>query len=84
VKCVVARQKRAKSIKVTCKVRLATAASAKLHWRLVRHGRVYDRGATEARHHRAEIQLRHIGRMAPGRYLLRIEGRRHATVIVVR
>ena len=80
VKCAVARRhKRA----VACQVTLASTADASLRWRLVRRGRVVQRGVAQARGGAALIRLAHPGRLPGGRYLLRIAGQPQATAIVI-
>jgi FG-GAP-like repeat len=79
VTCKVAKRKKgAKKIKVTCRVRLAKTAST-ARWRLTRHGRTRAKGIVRGR--AATLRL---GRLAPGRYTLRIGGRTAATIRVTR
>jgi hypothetical protein len=79
VTCKVAKRKKgAKKIKVTCRVRLAKTASA-ARWRLTRHGRTRAKGIVRGR--AATLRL---GRLAPGRYTLRIGARTAATIRVTR
>jgi virginiamycin B lyase len=79
VRCSLKRNKRTKRTRVVCNVKLAAPRTAKLRWRLVRGGHVYARGVAHARRGGATIRL---PRLAHGRYLLRIAGRRNATTIV--
>ena len=79
VTCRVAKRRRgSRRIRVTCRVRLA-ATSARVPWRLTRGGRARARGAFRAGDGRATLRL---GRLAPGRYALRVAGRRVATIRV--
>jgi hypothetical protein len=79
VTCRVAKpRRRSRRTRVTCRVRLV-ATSARVPWRLTRGGRTRARGAFRAGDGRATLRL---GRLAPGRYALRIAGRRVATVRV--
>lgn len=74
-------KKRGVKVKVTCKVQLlASASSARLRWSLLRGGHTYAHGTTRARHSRVRLNL---GRLAKGRYLLHLQGRKGGTVIVV-
>jgi VCBS repeat protein/FG-GAP repeat protein len=79
VTCKVAKRKKgSKRIRVTCRVRLARRASAG-SWRLTRHGHTVARGRLRAR--ASQLTLR---RLAPGRYTLRISGRRALALRVVK
>ena len=79
VTCRVAKRRRgSRRIRVTCRVRLA-ATSARVPWRLTRGGRTRARGAFRAGDGRATLRL---GRLARGRYALRVAGRRVATIRV--
>jgi streptogramin lyase len=70
-------------VKVTCKVQLvASASSARLRWRLMHAGHAYAHGTTQARHHRARLRL-NLSHLGKGRYLLRLQGGKGATAIVV-
>ena len=81
VTCTV-KKKRTK-VKVTCKVRVvASASSSSLRWRLMRGGKAYAHGSTSARNRRASIQL-NLSDLRKGRYLLRLQGDKGGTVIVV-
>jgi streptogramin lyase len=77
-------KKKGTKVKVTCKVQLvASASSSSLRWRLMRGGKAYARGTTSARHRKASIRL-DLSDLRKGRYLLRLQGDRGGTVIVVR
>jgi FG-GAP-like repeat len=79
VTCKVAKRKKgSKRIKVTCRVQLVKRASA-ASWRLTRRGRTVARGRLRARASRLTLR-----RLAPGRYTLRISGRRALTLRVAR
>lgn len=68
-----------KKPKVTCIVKQgASASSARLGWRLMRHGRAYSHGVAE--HGRLNLDLSHL---RPGYYRLHIQGQKGATSIVV-
>jgi hypothetical protein len=84
VTCRIRRLKRTRKVKVTCKVVLARrAATSRVRWRLLRGGRTVARGTALARHHRFTLELGDFARLRPGRYTLRIAGRRYATTIVI-
>ncbi len=75
VTCKVSKPKRrSRAPKVTCRVRFTGARAAT--WRLSRRGRTSAAGKV-----RANGTLR-LGRLAPGRYTLRIAGRTRATIRV--
>jgi hypothetical protein len=77
--CVVKRR----SARVTCTVKLASATTEKLRWRLVRGARVYERGTVRPRGAGARIRL-HPRRLKRGRYVIRIAGQATATPVLVR
>jgi hypothetical protein len=78
VRCTVAKPKRrSRRTRVTCRVRFVRARATS--WRLIRGGRTRAAGTLRGR--RATLRL---GRLAPGRYMLRIAGRRAATIRVRR
>lgn len=79
-----ARKARRSRVRVKCKVQLVVARSASLRWRLERGGRTRAQGVVLARNKRASIALPRKATRRKGRYLLRIEGRRGATPIVIR
>ncbi len=75
---VICKVKGAKKPKVTCTVKQdATASAGRLHWRLMRGGHVVSHGTTR----QGRVQL---GTLPPGHYLLKVEGRKGATTIMVR
>jgi hypothetical protein len=72
------KQQGAKKVKVTCTVaQSASSARARLRWRLVHDGRAVGQGISNGA---LRLDLRHL---RPGRYLLYVQGQRHATAIVV-
>ena len=78
VTCKVSKPKRrSRAPKVTCKVRRIGARAAK--WRLTRGGRTRAAGTVRAHGRASTLRL---GRLAPGRYTLRIGGRVKATIRV--
>jgi hypothetical protein len=87
VTCKVAKPKKgkkAKTVKVTCKVVLATKnGKASVEWRLMRHGRTVAHGASHAHRGRVTLRLSDLGQLHSGRYVLRIAGRRHGTAVVI-
>src|SRR5439155_955788 len=85
VTCTVKKSKRAKKVKVTCKVVLVKKTStARIHWRLLRRGHVVAHGVARAKHGRLQLRLSHLAHLRRGRYTLRIAGRRAGTRVVIR
>src|SRR5205823_1613154 len=85
VTCTVKKSKRAKKVKVTCKIVLVKKTSrARIHWRLLRRGHAVAHGVARAKHGRLQLRLSHLGHLRRGRYTLRIAGRRAGTRIVIR
>src|SRR5438105_3304052 len=85
VTCTVTKAKGTSSTKVTCKVVLVHKTGKRgLRWRLVRHGRTVAHGVAHAHHHRIKLRLSDLARLHPGRYTLRVAGRRHGTTFVIR
>src|SRR5947209_7423207 len=85
VTCTVKKSKRAKKVKVTCKVVLVKKTStARIQWRLLRRGHAVAHGVARAQHGRLQLRLSHLGHLRRGRYTLRIAGRRAGTTIVIR
>ena len=77
VTCRVAKRKKgSRRVRVTCRVQLVTSTRGTA-WRLTRAGRTRATGTLRGR--TATLRL---GRLAPGRYALRIGGRRATTVRV--
>lgn len=76
------------TVKVTCKVKLATKkkakAGARVAWRLTRGRHTVAHGIALARHGRFRLMLAGAERLRPGRYVLRLPGRGPATPFVVR
>jgi hypothetical protein len=75
-------KQKGKKVKVTCTVKLAASASAavaRVRWRLTRSGRTYAHGTT-ARAARLHLNL---GRLPRGRYLLHLQRSRGSTVIQI-
>jgi hypothetical protein len=78
VRCAVAKRKKgSRRVRVTCRVRLVGVRTAS--WRLTRAGRTRATGTL-----RSGAATLRLGRLAPGRYTLRIAGRPAATIRVRR
>jgi streptogramin lyase len=76
-------KKKGTKVKVTCKVQLvASASSVSLRWYLMRAGKAYASGTTRTRHRRAGIHL-DLSNLRKGHYLLRLQGHRGGTRIIV-
>jgi hypothetical protein len=71
-------KQKGKGVKVICKVR-SSASSSRVRWRLMQGDRIWAHGVTGLRG-RLQFNLRNL-RM--GRYVLRVQGQRTGTVIVV-
>ncbi len=72
------------TVKVTCKVKLVDSkGSARVGWRLTRHGHTVAHGIARTRHGRITLPLSRIVRLHRGRYVLHVAGRRRGTVFVV-
>jgi hypothetical protein len=72
------KQQGTKKVKVICTVaQSASSASVDLRWHLVHDGRSVNQGIS-----RGALRL-NLHRLHPGRYLLYVQGQRHATAIVL-
>jgi hypothetical protein len=80
VSCKVTRNSKNK-VKVTCKVRLASASKRELPWSLRRHGRTIQHGVVVAHKGRATLRLPGANRLKRGHYVVRIAGRERTLVI---
>lgn len=76
------KRKKKVKVKVTCKVELTNPGTTSLRWRLSGHGETVASGVARAEHGRVRLGRRAFGRLADGRYVLRIDGRRAATFVV--
>jgi hypothetical protein len=84
VTCKVKQGKHGKGPKVTCKVVLFSHVSrARVHWRLSRGGKIVAHGVARARHGHVSLRLSHLAHLRPGRYTLRIAGRRNGIKFVI-
>jgi hypothetical protein len=63
-------------------VKLVSGASGRVHWRLLHEGVVAAHGVTSAASGRAVLRLSELRDLDPGRYVLRVGGRRAATFVV--
>ena len=85
VTCTVKKSKRAKKVKVTCKVVVVKKTStARIHWQLLRRGHAVAHGVARAKHGRLQLRLSNLAHLRHGHYSLRIAGRRAGTTIVIR
>ncbi len=82
VKCKVTKKKKAKKVRVTCKVRFSGTSSAQALWTLRHKGKTVDRGIAQVRSERATVRLVNGTLSGPGKYTLRIDGRKAASFVV--
>ena len=66
-----------KKVKVTCTVK-AGASSSRARWRLMRGGKTYSHGATKSGRLRLDLS-----NLREGRYVLRVQGQKEGTRIVI-